>query len=176
MQDYLKELIQENYGLTIVAAKDAPRQFVAETYIIETQEGETNFCKIITKPLFIPHVTESLPVLDRLREAGFRRAAYPVQTSNGELYVLAEGTLIILFDNIDAPQNYEYDLQAFGKLIAELHSVKLETGELPTEKFSFKYPGRLEQALSEITDNEVKDDIEGELQKLIRGYTQRNAE
>src|SRR5688572_31421853 len=102
------EALATQYGLKNISVSPAPRQQVAETYRIEFA-GDTYFCKIVDKPLFIPKIIRSLPVLDAMQDAGFERVNTPIKTVSGALYVTLDGVLIVLFSYIDAPQSYDFD-------------------------------------------------------------------
>jgi thiamine kinase-like enzyme len=48
MQKYFYDLISSGYGLRNASYFAAPRQFVAETYIVRTLDGQKLFCKIVS--------------------------------------------------------------------------------------------------------------------------------
>jgi len=170
MDDKIKLLIKDRYGFQIQSIVDAPRQFVAETYIIESS-NQKYFCKIITKPLFIPHVLDSLPILKGIHQTGFDRLNYPISALNGDLYQYQNNVLIVLFNYIEAPQSFEYDNYALGKLIASLHKITPPIGIfLPEENFSYKYQNEFENQLTQILIVNHEDKIVISLQKLISKY------
>jgi len=99
----LKNILSENFDISIRSIKNAPRQFVAKTYVIEANSGEKYFCKVIDKSLFIPSMIKSLPVLQNIHQLGFERINYPLLTKLGGLYVMHNSALVVLFNYIDAP-------------------------------------------------------------------------
>ncbi len=117
-----QSLIQTAYGFSQLEVAEGPRQFVALTYILTADAGQKFFCKITTKPVFITQVKNSLPSLRALHDAGCESICYPISTQTGELYVMADDALIVLYNLIDWPQSYEYDTHSFGKLTAQIHS------------------------------------------------------
>ncbi|MFZ0545017.1 MAG: phosphotransferase [Candidatus Promineifilaceae bacterium] len=133
----LASILQENYHLNITAITDAPRQFVAYTFFI-TADSQKFFCKIIDKPRFIPRVIQSLPPLDNLHQLGFSKIAYPIPTVSKGLYLKFGDILVVLFNYINAPQNYAYDNVVFGQTLAELHNLTEQlSATIPPETFQF---------------------------------------
>jgi len=139
-----RTLIQEQYGFVIHEATDAPRQFVAETYFLETRTGERYFCKIISKPLFIPQVVGSLPVLEELHRKGLHFISYPIETLSKQLFVLHDNQLLVIFNYINAHQGYTYSNHILGERIGEVHALTPRiTISIPSENFCFKYNDKL---------------------------------
>ena len=171
MDEKIQKLITDKYGFNIRQITDAPRQFVAETYIIETVDNTKYFCKIITKPLFIQPVIQSLPVLRQLHQSGLDRINYPLPTTSDELYVYSNETLVVIFNYIDALQSYEYNFYAFGALIAQMHNIKLnENVVVPKENFKYQYQGKFENELSQILSYVGDDEINKALKTVIEKY------
>lgn len=112
--------IAQHYKLDIQSAIPGPRQKMARTYILDVKDGARLFCKLIDKPGLIPLVRAGLPILDELHKTGAKRIAYPIPSDEG-LSLSVEGTLILLFNYIAAPQSYDYSLHAFGRLMADIH-------------------------------------------------------
>lgn len=56
MNNEIKQAIEKNYPLKIQTCISGPRQFVAETYILNDTKSNQYFCKLIDKPLFIPGI------------------------------------------------------------------------------------------------------------------------
>jgi len=150
MRMNLKQLLKHNYGFSVNSINDAPRQFVAETYFVET-DHEKFFCKVISKQLFIPAVIDSLPVLNKMHELGQNRINYPISTLKGDLSVTDNGSLVVLFNYIDAPQSYDYDNFTLGKLLAEIHQLSEQMNAItPKEMFRFKHADIFEKKLEEL--------------------------
>jgi len=171
MYDQIKQFIEQEYGITITNCVDAPRQFVATTYILTISSGEKYFCKIVDKPLFIPHLIESLPILKQLHQQGFDRINYPIATKKGNLYLRQNNLLIVLFNYINALQNYDYDLFTFGQLIASLHQTTSQIDlVMPKEDFHYQYEGIFENQLNQLLTNQSNDQILISLQTLLKKY------
>ena len=170
MNDQLKKQIEEQYGLAIGNVVDAPRQFVAETYILECKDVKY-FCKIVTKPLFIQPLVKSLPVLNELRLQGLERVNYPIPTKRGKLYLKENGALIVLFNYIDAKQSENYDFYSLGKLIATVHDMASKVS-LPVAKegFVYQYAGTFEKQFNDIITSTSSDEIAQLLKALLTKY------
>lgn len=170
MNDLIRKTIAEQYGIAIDRITDAPRQFVAETYILDCQNIQY-FCKIVTKPLFIRPIVESLPILKSLHEQGMDRAAYPIPTQKGDLYLRAGNALIVLFNYIAARQSEAYDYYSFGELIARVHSMTAKIHiPIPQEKFVYRYADTFPQQLEQIVKGEAGDAISRSLTSLVTKY------
>jgi len=139
MQKHFLEVISKQYGFKGLTYSPAPRQYVAETYILESSERQKYFCKIIQKPLWIPKIIDSLPVLDSIHKQGFEKINYPIKTLRDEFYFMHDNSLIVIFNYIDAKQSYDFDYKILGKMIGEIHSLtpKIKV-KIPSESFSFK--------------------------------------
>ncbi|MCB9813178.1 MAG: phosphotransferase [Pseudomonadales bacterium] len=168
MQKNLKQLIKLNYGFSVSSITDAPRQFVAETYFIETDRGKF-FCKVIDKQLFIPGVIRSLPILKKLHTLGQNRINYPLTTLHNNLFVMDNGSLLVLFNYIEAPQSYDYDNFLFGKLLGEIHLLSEQLNlDTPKETFHFKHADIFENRLSDLVELESPNITEQAASTLLR--------
>lgn len=164
----LRQLIKLNYGLSVKSITDAPRQFVAETYFIETDKGKF-FCKVIDKQLFIPGVIKSLPILKKLHDLGQNRINYPLATLHNNLFVMDNGSLVALFNYIEAPQSYDYDYFLFGKLLGEIHQLSEQLNlDTPKETFEFKHADTFENRLAELVELESSNISEQAASTLLR--------
>src|SRR5262249_1930570 len=136
MLEHLRDILTTDYGLRDVRLTAAPRQYVADTYIVESANRPTYFCKVVDKPIWIPKILGSLPVLDPIHGLGFDRANYPIKTQSGALYLMVGNTLIVLFNYIQAEQSYTFDDTAFGRVLGEVHSLTSKIHvEMPQERF-----------------------------------------
>lgn len=163
----LAKLLSTHYNLHVTEISDAPRQFVAETFFVKT-EDQTFFCKVMDKPLFIDGVVRSLPALADIHDLGFSKINYPISTASGDLFVKDGGTLIVLFNFIDAPQNYEYDNAILGKTIAEIHQLSPQiTAPINHEQYVFKHAEMFMDKLDQISGEVGRDDIAQDLQRLM---------
>lgn len=168
MKKNLKKIIQDQYDIDIISIVDAPRQFVAETYFINSSSGKY-FCKIIDKQLFIPGIINSLPILKNINKLRFERISHPISTVTNSLHVVNKGILIVLFNFINAPQNYSYDNFSLGKLIAEIHDLTPKvTVNAPIESFYFKYVDSFKRKLNNIINLESSNKSENDLSDLMK--------
>ena len=171
MNDQLHSIIVSHYGLRNVRIASAPRQFVAETYIVKTADRQTFFCKVVDKPLFIPKIISSLPVLDALHNVGFERINFPIKTLTDSLYVRLGETLVVLFNYIEAEQSYDFDYEAFGRLLGEVHAVTDRIKVvIPTERFLLKHSYTFEAGFEEILTTKSRDVTTQGLQYLLLEY------
>ncbi|MBL8162645.1 MAG: aminoglycoside phosphotransferase family protein [Anaerolineae bacterium] len=163
--------IQRVYGVTIASSKPAPRQFVAETYYLEATNGERYFCKIITKPLFIPQVIDSLPALREMFERGRSFINYPIETTTKALYTQFDDALIVLFNYIAGTQHYDYSHAVLGRCTAEVHALTPQiNAPVPRETFTFRYGDALMRRLDDVLSSSPADAIETELHDVLAQY------
>ena len=135
-QPHIRTAIEQNYNLKIKSSKPGPRQRMAETYILDNDRGDRFFCKLIRKPLLIPQVERSLPVLQEMYDRGMTNTAPPVKGVSGFSTPVKEG-IVVLFNYISAPQSETYSLYEFGRLMARIHEMTAEiTTEIHREDFS----------------------------------------
>ncbi|MBD3363164.1 phosphotransferase [Candidatus Dojkabacteria bacterium] len=175
MQKKIRRYIEIEYGIKIKKIEIAPRQFVAETWFIETDSGIKYFVKVVEKPLFIPEIIKSLPVLDAMHKAGINRINWPLRTISGKLFLKKSTKLIVLYNAIDAPQSYNYSEKVLGRLLAKIHEVtkqiKIST---PEENYEFTYKDLFEYRFNGIINGQlVTDDINKQFKKLLREYEKR---
>lgn len=164
----LSKIISTNWGLDVKAIKDAPRQFVAKTYFVETDRGKF-FCKVIDKPLFIPGVVNSLSTLKEMHDLGLNRINFPIPTLNHDLFVMFESILVVLFNYIDAPQSYTYDNALFGKLLAEIHELTPRVKAVtPKETFIFRHDAVFREKLNSFVNLQNGSIAERTASKLLK--------
>lgn len=178
MRESNKQKISQNYGVEIAEIKQAPRQFVAETWFITTTEGKEYFVKIVDKSLFIPEIIQSLPALAELHEKGMDRINWPIPTVSGEFYIQVNNDpqkIIILFNKIDAVQSYDYSEKALGRLLAQIQKLTPQiTAEIPEETYKYEYKQQFESQFSQILAGETKgDEILEKLQQILKTYKPR---
>ncbi len=124
MHKTIRQQLEEAYKLTICTCKPGPRQFLAETWILETKAGDALFCKIIRKPRFAHRARLSLPILARMTQENIPSIA-PLIPTTSQAWLDIEGGLLYLQRYIAAPQNYTYTNRAFAHLMAEIHRATL---------------------------------------------------
>jgi len=164
----LTNLIRDNWGFVVSSITDAPRQFVAKTYFVNTDHGKF-FCKVIDKKLFIPAVIKSLPTLKEIHCLGLDRINFPIPTVTNELFAIHDGSLVVLFNYIDAPQSYDYDNAELGKLLAEIHKLSQKVkAETQNETFMFKHADIFEERLASLAQLESIDVDEQSASKLLQ--------
>ena len=140
MKPELRAAIENNYAISICKCISGPRQFVAETYILEDSKGCKYFCKLIDKPLFIREIIKSLPVVAQMHANGIDRITYPIR-AHEKLHIFVGDTLVVLFNYIPALQSYDYNAYSLGLLTAQIHAITPHiTADIPRENFQF--PGR----------------------------------
>lgn len=171
-RDELVKIIENEYNLKVDAIKPAQRQFVAETFVIKDINNKKYFCKVIEKPLFIPRVIKSLPILEEMHKQGIQRINYPLRTMlKNSLYIKRNNTLIVLFNYINAQQSYNYDKTELGKLIARVHKITSKIRlSIPMEEFSFKRRLAFEKHFENIIKGSFNDTILNSLKKCLLKY------
>ena len=139
MNSEIRTAIEAHYGLTLQKCVSAPRQFVAETYILTDTQGRHCFCKCVDKPLFIPDIIKSLPVVEAMFAQGMDWIGYPIRAA-GTLHMFVGDTLVVLFNYIPAPQSYEYSEYVLGRRLGQIHSATSNViADIPLEDFRFAY-------------------------------------
>lgn len=168
MKINLQQVLATNYDLNIDSIVDAPRQFVAETFIVNTKDQGKYFCKVIDKKLFIDGVIASLPALVSIHELGFDRINYPIPSKSSDLYVYENDNLVVLFNYINAPQNYDYDNYVLGQTLAQVHKLTSKVRvPIPKESFKYKHLNIFEDRLQEIISFKNSDGINNNLSNLL---------
>lgn len=171
MNKNIKSLIEDKYSVKLKKLTSGPRQFVAETFILEAEDGIKYFCKIIKYSKYAERTIQSLPMLEHLYEVGIKNINYPIKTSSGKLYLLQDNTLIILFNYINAKQTFNYSNRRLGKLIAEIHLKTTDiTNPIPKEDFSLLYKDDFESFLNEALNPSKTNKYTQELQSIISQY------
>lgn len=171
MDTNLKNLIEDVYNHQIKNIEAGPRQFAAETFILELEDGLKYFIKVIPNNKYARRIIEGLPVLEKLFDQGIKNITYPIKTKMGELYVLSDDKLIVLFNYIDAIQTFEYSNKKFGQLIAQIHSFtsKINTFILK-ENFSLLYKDDFEHMFEAALNPSKTDKYIREMSTLIKSY------
>lgn len=81
----------------------------------------------------------SLPVLDILcSQHGITNIARPIPTTAGNYAFQYNNYICALYECIDGTQTYEYDIQKYADLLAEIHSI--DGGELDAAKETAEIP------------------------------------
>ena len=165
----LQKIIATEYGLPGAQIAVAPRQFVAETYRVTTPEQRTYFCKVVDKPIWIPKIIGSLPVLDALHRAGFERANYPIKTTFGAFHVMVGNTLVALFSFMEGQQTETFDDEAFGYLLGQVHRLTDKINvDVPRERFALKHGDTFEGQFDRLLAASVDDPVLVGLQRVLR--------
>jgi fructosamine-3-kinase len=175
LNDELKQKIQNEYNISLVKIDPAPRQFVAETWFIETDKNQKYFVKVVDKPLFIPEIIDSLPTLDSLRKAGIDRITYPIANNTGQLYSKSGDILIVLYNFIDAEQSYDYSEASLGELLAQIHMTTPRTkATTPEENYDYVYKNQFETQFQNILNGQfTEDDILVDMQRVLKKFEKR---
>ncbi|MEO0392688.1 MAG: phosphotransferase [Pseudomonadota bacterium] len=158
----IQDAIERHYDLRLVHVVPGSRQFVAETYVLETACGQQYFCKITSKPLFIREIIPALPLVAYLHHQGIERICRPIATRDQALSITVGDRLVVLHTYIDgAVQSYDYDVRAYGQLVAQIHGLATpEQGDTShREDFTFPYgeywDERFEQPLRHVTNTPI---------------------
>ncbi len=155
-----------NYGFKIINCVAAPRQRVAETYFLDVSDGSRYFCKIVDNKFFIPRIIRSLPVIEEIYKNGTNRINYPIRTALSALSFFEDEKLVILYNYIPAEQSYEYDQNAFGKLLGSIHEIKV-TPNTPKEDFVFASKFEFEKNLKDTLNYNGRDEVTLSLKKVL---------
>lgn len=167
MEHKFKKAIENYYDLKILKCTTAARQFVAETYLIEDTKGNQYFCKLVDKPLFIPGIIKTLPVVEEMHSKGIDRICYPIRGAEG-LYFFVDSTLVVLFNYIPASQSFDYNPFTLGKLLAEIHLITPKiTIQDPKEEFEFTNQSLFDEQFEGVLASKSSDPVIQEFKKLL---------
>jgi fructosamine-3-kinase len=116
----IEKLLSDKYCLNITSITDAPRGFVAKTYIVNTEDNRY-FLKVLKKNRYSLNVIQSLPILKELKEFGIDYINYPIETTDSDLYIEDGDKYLILFNYIEGKNTFDYDLIEAYKKIIQIH-------------------------------------------------------
>jgi Ser/Thr protein kinase RdoA (MazF antagonist) len=135
----LEQLLTEQYGLTNVSLTPAPRGFVAETYYVDSDSGHY-FAKLVKPSLDAVTIEPTLPLLQELRHLGVEQITYPIPTISGQLSFPLDGGLFVLFNRIDGQWVFDFPLEPYVALLAEIHSLSDQIqSPLPRETYEMRF-------------------------------------
>jgi len=170
MKPEFRTAIEERYNLKIQNCEPGPRQFVAETYVLEDEESNQYFCKLVDKPLFIEEIIRALPLVAAMHAQGIERICYPIENANG-LYLFVKDTLIVLYNHIPALQSEDYSAYALGQLTAQIHALTPhKTPESSREDFTFPYRELFDQRFDGTLASRRVDPVTKAFQAVLRRH------
>jgi aminoglycoside phosphotransferase (APT) family kinase protein len=140
----LHTFLTQTYPFTVVTLTDAPRGLVAQTHFATLTDGTTVFVKAVHAPLFKPHLVHSAASHAYLSEQLGDRINAPIATRSGAGVARWDDAVVAVSQVIAAPLTEQYDVHAFGQLIARLHSVPIDP-RVPTRRIAdFAHRGLLD--------------------------------
>jgi aminoglycoside phosphotransferase (APT) family kinase protein len=140
----LQTFLTQTYPFTVVQLTDAPRGLVAQTHFATLTDGTTVFVKAVHAPLFKPHLVHSAASHAYLSEQLGDRINAPIATRSGAGVARWDDAVVAVSQVIAAPLTEQYDVHAFGQLIARLHSVPIDP-RVPTRRIAdFAHRGLLD--------------------------------
>lgn len=168
-QPHIHAAIEQHYNINIKKIQPGPRQKMAETFILHDDRDNRYFCKRIRRPLLIPQVERSLPILREMYDQGVTKVVPPVKSRDG-YSVSVDDDLLALFNYISAPQSEEYSLYALGQLMAEIHAVTPKIkAEIETEDFHYEgkeyFNTHFDKALNAKPENNVESKFQAVLKR-----------
>jgi aminoglycoside phosphotransferase (APT) family kinase protein len=140
----LHTFLTQTYPFTVVQLTDAPRGLVAQTHFATLTDGTTVFVKAVHAPLFKPHLVHSAASHAYLSEQLGDRINAPIATRSGAGVARWDDAVVAVSQVIASPLTEQYDVHAFGQLIARLHSVPIDP-RVPTRRIAdFAHRGLLD--------------------------------
>ena len=140
----LLTFLNDAYPFTVVQLTDAPRGLVAQTHFATLTDGTTVFVKAVHAPLFKPHLVHSAASHAYLSQQLGDRINAPIATRSGASVARWGDAVVAVSQVIAAPLTEQYDVHAFGQLIARLHSVPIDP-RVPTRRIAdFAHRGLLD--------------------------------
>ena len=167
----LQQLLEHSYPMTVRSLALGPRQFVAETFVVRAAQDERYFVKRFPADRLPRHALASLPVLRALYGAGFRQINVPLPTRTGDLFAHGDDGVVVVFNYIDAPQTFEYDMRALGSLIAGLHQQTGQIGmPMSREPFAPPYAAEWYESVRRATRLLAPEPVLAGLQQILETY------
>jgi len=174
-----KAVVENNYRIEIAKCVSGPRQWVAETYIIDDNKGNQYFCKIVDKQLLIPGIIKTLPVVARMHELGINSISYPLRAKNG-WHCFRDNKLIVIYNYIPANQGFNFDFHKLGQTIAQIHDITSQIAQKPpAENFDFPNGDLFDEQFKGTLTSTSTDPVIKALKKLLSEheaevYTDKN--
>ncbi len=148
----ISRLISSKYGFNVKSVNVAPRGFVGETYIIDTDK-EKYFLKIFQENRYFANVLQGLPVLRELKDLGVNYINYPIFTKEKTLYFVENNRYYILFNYIKGENTEEYEVyKVFQQLIEISKLTKKIKSQIKGESFSILYVESFEEGIEKYKD------------------------
>lgn len=132
----LKNLLTQNYAISVQSIKLAPRGFVGETYIVNAKNNRY-FLKIFQKNRYFVNVLQSLLGLKELKNLGFNHINYPLSTKQDFLYFKDDDKYYVLFNYIEGNDSTVEDKYEVYKELIKIHKVT-DKIKSPIKKDDFK--------------------------------------
>lgn len=143
----ISKLISNNYNINIKSIDIAPRGFVGETYIINT-ENYKYFLKIFKNNRYFTNVLQALPVLEELKDLGINYINYPLPTKEKALYFSKDKRFYILFNYIEGENTQEIDVIKGYEYLIKIHKLtKKIKSPIKKETFDIAYKKEFEKGL-----------------------------
>lgn len=171
MNPAFRSAIEDHYEIKIQQCTAGPvGQVGYATYVIVDEQGRSFFCKFINKPLFIPRIIRTLPLLREMYDKGVTRICYPIHGKDG-LCIMVDSTLVVLFNYIPAQQGYDYDLYSFGQLLGQIHAITPKlTATMPIQGFKSPHQEFLETGFERLLQSQKTDAVSQKLQQVLHQY------
>ena len=143
----LKNLLTQNYAISVQSIKLAPRGFVGETYIVNAKNNKY-FLKIFKKNRYFVNVLQSLLGLQELKELGFDHINYPLSTKQDFLYFKDDDKYYVLFNYIEGDNSSTEDKYEVYKELIKIHKVtdKIKS-PIKKENFQIEFESVFEKTL-----------------------------
>ncbi len=169
----MQPLLEDNYGISIQSLIDGPRGFVGETFIITTKTGEKYFVKKVKSSDIVDKIIKGLPVLNELHQLGITHLNYPIPAKNDDLYILDNGSIIVVFCYILGTATWDFPKTKFFKLLAQIHNVTPKiTTPLRKETFDIAYKDKVEAYMELSLNGDPQDTIERQAHTSMNRHTE----
>lgn len=168
-KESLKEFLEKEYPFNITSIRIGPRGFVAETFIIETEEKEIFFVKAAHREGSARCIEEGLPVIHELYNLGYTQIPHPILTNSGLFFVDFDDHIVVVFNYIDGEWSFKCDFSQVVSLMANLHSLSIQVKQpLPNEKFILLKADAYQKHFKDILELKTQDPTLSKLAVLIR--------
>lgn len=167
-KEEVKLIIEANYNYTVIDVIEAPRGFVAETFIITTETQQKYFVKFIKTSRYIENIQTSLPVLKYLFDNNIKNICYPFENKQGRLTTAVKHGIVIVFNNIEGTWTFDFNKAEYLELLSQIHKLEIPTNiSTKIEDFEVNFLDELEINLRACL-TEPQTGVRSQTQELLR--------
>lgn len=116
------------YGIRVETMEPGARGTVAETWVVTSPQGAF-FVKAVPVGRHSALLEHSVPIQQRLWDAGYTQMNRPIPTSSGALTVALEPHILVVYELVDGVSTHDYPLEPYVDLLSALHGTSVPVGD-----------------------------------------------